>query len=531
MPEPGQAKPRRTDAPSADAPGRASAIAIADQSLIVFQVADQSFAMRLDSIAEIVRVPGLTRMPLTPPALLGLANLHGVVLPVVSLRQLLRLPDAPSGHAGRVIVAQGDAPVGFAVDRVQHLLSVPARRIGTGVAGAGGIDPDLLDGTIPGEEGETTIQILNPLRLLRDEFSELGAARGRASSRVAIGAAMRRQTTAPPRHQLALVSFALDQQEYAVPLEHVRAVIPLSEQINQIAGSEPVVLGVVTLRGRVLPLVSLRTLLGMASDVRPGQRRKVVVIAIGGGAVGIVTDGTREILRIDADAIDPAPALLTRGMGEAEITSICRLEGGRRLVGLLSPDRLFRSDLVRRILADQAQPTVAADSQTDVSIMADEQFIVFWLGGQEFGLPIAAVSEIARPPDHMTRLPKAPAFIDGIINLRGSVVPIIDLGRRFELPIAGQGRSRRVLVMSIGDGKAGLLVDSVSGVVTAPAGAICPAPQLSPEQIRLNARILNLEAEDRLILLLDPAKLLDRVEADILAGLDASGLDQAPAAP
>ena len=52
------------------------------------------------------------------------------------------------------------------------------------------------------------------------------------------------------------------------------------------------------------------------------------------------------------DLIDPAPALLTRGNGDAEITSICRLEQGRRLVAVLSPDRLFRSELVKRVLAE-----------------------------------------------------------------------------------------------------------------------------------------------------------------------------------
>ena len=64
---------------------------------------------------------------------------------------------------------------------------------------------------------------------------------------------------------------------------------------------------------------------------------------------------------------------------------------------------------------------------------SDEQFIIFRLGDQEYGLPIAAVEEIARPPDHIARMPKAPAFIDGVMNLRGIVVPIVDLRRRFDL--------------------------------------------------------------------------------------------------
>ena len=78
---------------------------------------------------------------------------------------------------------------------------------------------------------------------------------------------------------------------------------------------------------------------------------------MGHGAVGLVVDATREILRVDPELIDPAPTLLTRGAGDAEITSICRLDNGRRLVAVLSPDRLFRSDLVRRVISEQATKT------------------------------------------------------------------------------------------------------------------------------------------------------------------------------
>ena len=100
--------------------------------------------------------------------------------------------------------------------------------------------------------------------------------------------------------------------------------------------------------------------------------------------------------------------------------------------------------------------------------MADEQFIIFRLGNQDYGIPIAAVSEIARPPEHITRLPKSPAFIDGVMNLRGSVVPIVDLRRRFDLNGTEQLGSRRILMLAIGGVIAGFLVDSVSKIMKVP---------------------------------------------------------------
>lgn len=184
------------------------------------------------------------------------------------------------------------------------------------------------------------------------QFARLGISTARATSRspVAIGSS----AAAPVQALISLLSFRLGEQEYALPLERVREIVPLPDHIPALPRPETAVLGVVTLRDRLLPLVSLRALLGMVASGGQGPHGKVVVVSLGGGAVGLVVDATREILRVDPGIVDPAPTLLTRGEGDAEIASICRLEDGQRLVPLLSPDRLFRSELVRRILAEQA---------------------------------------------------------------------------------------------------------------------------------------------------------------------------------
>jgi len=332
------------------------------------------------------------------------------------------------------------------------------------------------------------------------------------------------------RHQSLFVSFALGEQEYALPLDRVREIIPLPGHVAEIPRSETIVLGVVTLRDCLLPVVSLRALLGLPSDGQRSERGKVVVVSLGRGAVGLVVDATREILRVDPALIDPAPTLLTRGAGDAEITSICRLDNGKRLVAVLSPDRLFRSELVRRVISEQSNERARPEQQTDGEAMAEEQFIIFRLGGQEYGMPIAAVEEIARPPERITRLPKAPAFIDGMMNLRGIVVPIVDLRRRFDVAAKEPGIAERVLVLAIGGGKAGFLVDSVSEVLKVPTDSIRPAPELSAEQMRLIGRIANFDAQSRMILLVDPAQLLDQVEADMLKKFDRSSYQPAPKA-
>ncbi len=520
-----QTRQKGNVASAADAPVAPGAD-LNSEELLIFRLSGESFGLRLSLIAEIIRLPAMVRMPLVPPSLLGLANLRGIVLPVVSLRLLLRLSDMEANELTRVIVLRGNAPVGFVVDGVDRLRVVAADRIEKGDSGAGTIDSAMLDGIVKGGEGESPIKLLSPSRLLSGQLVRLGTV-------ATFGAAVAPRAISPSagsaaRPRLSLLSFHLGQQEYALPLDRVREIIPLPDHVAALPRPEAAVLGVVTLRDRLLPLVSLRVLLGLPADDPKEQHGRVIVMSIGEGAIGLAVDATREILRLDPDTVDPAPALLTRGEGDAEIVSICRLDDGRRLVALLSPDRLFRSDLVRRIIEDQA----AGESgiQAEVNAVADEQFIIFRLGQQDYGIPVAAVGEVVRPPEHLTRLPKAPAFIDGVMNLRGSVVPIVDLRRRFDLGDTEQAGSRRILMLAIGGVVAGFLVDSVSEILKVTTDAICSVPELSPEQMRLISRVINLEANGRLILLVDPAQLLDQVEADLLARLSHSTLDAAATA-
>ena len=128
----------------------------------------------------------------------------------------------------------------------------------------------------------------------------------------------------------------------------------------------------------------------------------------------------------------------------------------------------------------------------------------------------------------MARLPKAPAFVDGVINLRGIVVPVVDLRKRFDIEAKEHESRQRILVLAISGRKTGFMVDSVSEVLTVSSDLIRPAPEISPEQMRLIGRVANLDAQDRMIFLVDPAQLLNQIETDVLAKFDPDNLTRAP---
>jgi purine-binding chemotaxis protein CheW len=146
----------------------------------------------------------------------------------------------------------------------------------------------------------------------------------------------------------------------------------------------------------------------------------------------------------------------------------------------------------------------------------DLRFLVFRLGADEFALPIDAVDEVARVPDQITRLPKTPKFLEGVINLRGEVLPVVDQRRRFDMPARAANADRRLIVVRTERHRAGLIVDSVSEVLRCGSQALKPAPDLTGEALALVRSVINLESAQRMVLLLDPQELLSRAERGLL---------------
>jgi purine-binding chemotaxis protein CheW len=105
------------------------------------------------------------------------------------------------------------------------------------------------------------------------------------------------------------------------------------------------------------------------------------------------------------------------------------------------------------------------------------QFVEFKLGEEEYGVDILQVKTIERMMP-ITRVPKAPPFVEGVINLRGEVVPIIDLKKRFDLPATDVTDNTRILIVTVEDLTVGMIVDSATEVIQLPQDAIEPAPTI-----------------------------------------------------
>jgi purine-binding chemotaxis protein CheW len=489
------------------------------ERFLTFRACSELYALPADRVAEVIRLPAVARVPQAPKGLLGLANLRGSVLPIASVRGLLGAEEA-AAPAARAIVLDGAAPVALAVDAVDALVAVEPDQIERRQAELAARPGERLKGAFAADGKTTIAKILDVEGLIGAAFVQ--EARTRPRRVLDAAAAPERETSADDRQML--VSFEVAGQEYAFALEIVQEILDAPETLAALPASEALVRGVTPFRDTLLPLLSLRGLLGFPAPTERTDREKIVVARIGGGLVGLLADRMRTIFPADADRIEKVPPVLSaRAGGEAKISAIYRGEDGRRLVSVLAAEQLFREDVMQRLKASGGTTGgttggTGGATAPQASDQPDEerQFLVFRLGDDEFGLPIEAVHEVARTPEQITRLPRTPKFLEGVVNLRGDVLPVVDQRRRFDMPALAEGVQRRLVVVRTERHKAGLIVDSVSEVLRCHVDEIEPAPNLSNEPIKLVRGVVNLEKAGRMILLLDPAELLTRAERGLL---------------
>ena len=156
---------------------------------------------------------------------------------------------------------------------------------------------------------------------------------------------------------------------------------------------------------------------------------------------------------------------------------------------------------------------------TGPSTASPGEYLTFCLGAEEYGIDILKVQEI-RSYEPPTRIAKAPAFVKGVVNLRGVIVPILDMRMRFDLPDPKYDQFTVVIVLSIGGRVVGMVVDSVSDVTQLGAEQIRPAPEMG--SVLGTDYLMGLGTLDgRMLILLDIDRLMSSEEMGLIANIAA----------
>jgi twitching motility protein PilI len=284
----------------------------------------------------------------------------------------------------------------------------------------------------------------------------------------------------------AYVSFFLGDEEYAVPLARV-AEVAAHEGLTNLPGAPPFLRGVIDVRGVPVAVIDLVRKFGRDTHQAPSRDRLLVVRAdVPGshGLIALVADRMSDVLELAPDDIEAVPPL-SSGIRAEFLSGMARRD--RHFVLLLDLDRVLSATEQEALTGHLASP--AAESSGELATPAPRhepddtsegrRLVAVRVAGLRCGIDAAWVREVT-PWGDVTPVPGAPAALHGLFNLRGAVLPIVDLSAALgQASITPRERSAFLILDPPGDaerGAVGLAVEAILGMVDVGAGAIDAVP-------------------------------------------------------
>ena len=267
----------------------------------------------------------------------------------------------------------------------------------------------------------------------------------------------------PESEQLHFLTFMIGPEEYAVPLPRVREVMSC-QGITRVPTTPAFVRGLTSLHGAAVPVVDLAQRFGAQRDVEEQQSIVVVQVLLNEKPtlVGIVSDRTRRLLRVTPAEIMPPPALAQLVAVEF-LTGVLERDG--QFVLCVDLDRLLDADESSHVAALAREPTAEQTAEVQLSRLP---YVTVRLGQELCAFGLADLQEIVSF-ERLVHIPGTPPFVLGAANVRGLIVPVIDIASRYGLPSTKQIAESCLVLVSLGaderEAPVGLLAEAVEGLV------------------------------------------------------------------
>jgi len=317
-----------------------------------------------------------------------------------------------------------------------------------------------------------------------------------------------------------IVTFLLGEDEFGADIMDVKEIIRVPD-ITRVPNAPSYVEGACNLRGNVLPIVDGRARFSLERK-EIDENSRVLVIDVKGKATGIIVDKVSEVMRVNTADIEEPPEIV-RNLDSDYLNGVVKLNNGKRLVMLLDVVKALsvNSKVTERInetekaLDKNGTNTYTASAES----IDEEQLVSFLLDKEEYAIGIMKVKEIIRAPQ-IVKIPNSESYIEGVVSIRNNLLPIINLRTYFGMEHLDISDHTRVLVVDMGNFTAGIMVDKVSEVLRVPVSLIQPPPKISTQNNEQIKGIAKLNNGNRIILLLEPSKLVSADKISQIGGSD-----------
>ncbi len=437
-----------------------------------FLLDKEEYGIPTSGVTGIMEAPRIRQVPKSPDFVAGVANIRGRIVPVLDTAQRFGLSIPAAGDQRLLLIRFQEAPYGLLVRSISGLQKLWAERIEP-------VNPIMVKPEAPfitamANLGDRTIQLIDIDAFLNAglEVDRQTAAAYRTYS-ARLSETLQKSAGTGSHRYMALT---VGEELYGVDLDSIGEVVP-TETMKKKRGGPPYLAGVISARGRTIPVVDLQK----KFDLEPApytEKSRVITLESQPYGFGIVANAVTEILSIAADEIKASPQVIAPGAGASHIQAVAMLEGGQRLAILLDTAHILAQkeiDALKKIKGIEIE-TETRQAKSAAGAAADA-YLIFEIGAMEFAIQLNALAEVI-PFQAPSPVPKAPTRVRGLLSIKGELVSVIDLRGQLGLPKAKPGVEKRMLVLRRGEDRYALAVDAVSEILRLPASDLAPSPKI-----------------------------------------------------
>jgi purine-binding chemotaxis protein CheW len=451
------------------------------EEILIIRHDEVSFGISTALIGQILRVPDITGLALSPHEVRGLCAVGGGIVTVLDFNLLLGLPPC-SGleQANRVITLNGEMNVlALLVDEVTVSLSIDQNKIEY---------LDVQDEAVIAivHHEDTLIQVVNleyVINMIRSVKVEAQSVVDKNNLQTVISES--------ESDKVRYLVFKMGGEEYALPIDELREILAADITITAIAGSNDEIIGMMSLREELVVIADLRRFYGFEPNV--SDKNRIMIVQMNNKTLGLMIDEIVDIHEFSKNDLD------TLGAGSDD----------NRIAGVIRKDEKLISLISQSAIASLLERNSDIIVANDVAVVNDNavemiEVVIFKLGNEEYAFSIEEVAEIIDMTP-ITPVANAAEMVDGIINIRGQIVTIGSLHKRLGISMQAQG-DQKIIICHASKGRIGFFVNTVSDVLS-----------VDPSQMRdeessdgLFSKIIHLDEGKRLVLLFnrDIAQLL-----------------------
>ncbi|NOV93246.1 chemotaxis protein CheW [Clostridium saccharobutylicum] len=426
---------------------------------VIFVVNNEEYAIELVNVKEIIRIPKIKKVP-NSVYVEGVFNLRGELVTIIDIHKRYNISKSEYKDNSRVIVMEfGGCIVGIIVDKVLQVLAVHKSYIKLICENTDDTKEGYIDGIIMIENGKRLIMIMDAQSIIN--INGLGSILVNAykKSNEKVSAFIK-----DIEENEQLIIFSINDVEYAFHISEIKEVIRIPNVVK-VPNSSDFIEGIISLRNELIGVVNLAKIINIDSE-SISKDRSILIVNTGNLIYGVIVDKVSEVKLVSKKDL-LKPWQVVGNIDVKIVKEFANMDNGKRVVTILDPYNILNLEEIQWNFKVNEITEIVSNNYNKSTLDLKKiikSIVIFKIENEEYGISIDFVQEI-NTINKITSFPNRQNAVEGLINLRGDMIPLINLRTLFGLEIQSKDSYFKTLIVKINNKKVGIRIDSASEVL------------------------------------------------------------------